>query len=185
MSNPKSITITSFTSRYNGLSNVLVNDVFVSSKLFHPTDKKIDLNALDTHSYKALWDTGATNCVITQKIIDDLKLKPIGMTKVNTASHVEVDAEIYIVSILLPNKICVPNVRVTKGNISGHDLLIGMDIINRGDFAVTHNKGKTSFSFRMPSVEEIDFTKQPVSTPTRIVPKVPRNIILPRNWTEE
>lgn len=147
----------SFTTKYAGLSSVLVNDVLVSDKILHPSEKKIDLKDIKSSSYKALWDTGATNSVITQKVIDELNLKPIGMTKVHTASHEDVDAEVYMTSIFLPNKVCMPNVRVTKGNIKGHDMLIGMDIINQGDFAVSNHNGKTTFSFRMPSCAEIDF----------------------------
>jgi hypothetical protein len=37
------------------------------------------------------------------------------------------------------------------------DVLIGMDIISRGDFALTHKEGKTVFSFRYPSLATIDF----------------------------
>lgn len=37
------------------------------------------------------------------------------------------------------------------------DLLIGMDIIGLGDFAVTNLGGNTVFTFRVPSVEKIDF----------------------------
>ena len=36
-------------------------------------------------------------------------------------------------------------------------MLIGMNIINRGDFAITNYQGKTSMSFRTPSVQKIDF----------------------------
>lgn len=34
-----------------------------------------------------------------------------------------------------------------------------MDIISKGDFAITNVDGKTVFSFRIPSVETIDFVK--------------------------
>lgn len=37
------------------------------------------------------------------------------------------------------------------------DLLIGMDIISLGDFAITNVNGKTTFSFRLPSTSIIDF----------------------------
>ena len=36
------------------------------------------------------------------------------------------------------------------------DLLIGMDIISRGNFVVSTWKGRTSFSFRTPSERRID-----------------------------
>ena len=60
----------------------------------------------------------------------------------------------------------VPHVRVTEVQLIPDDnvsddkqpqLLIGMDIIGLGDFAVTNANGKTTFSFRVPSVREIDF----------------------------
>jgi uncharacterized protein YecA (UPF0149 family) len=38
-------------------------------------------------------------------------------------------------------------------------LLIGMDLISLGDFAVTNFAGKTVFSFRVPSVQMIDFVQ--------------------------
>lgn len=36
-------------------------------------------------------------------------------------------------------------------------MLIGMDIINKGDFAVSNYQNKTVFSFRMPSESLMDF----------------------------
>lgn len=179
MSNHQPIKITSFTSRYNGLSRELVNEVIVSSRIFHRHESTVDINTIDAHPFKALWDTGATNCVITQKIVNDLNLKPVGMTRVTTAAHI-VDAEVFFVSILLPNKMWIPNVRVTKGNIAGHDMLIGMDIIGLGDFAVSHHNGRTTFSFRMPSIDEIDFTQQSGNLHSPIVSsKISRNAPCP------
>lgn len=35
-----------------------------------------------------------------------------------------------------------------------------MDIINKGDFAITHPDGKTKFTFRYPSQADIDFVKE-------------------------
>ena len=45
--------------------------------------------------------------------------------------------------------------------LTGFDILIGMDIINRGDFAVTNRNGKTMFSYRYPSMAAIDFQSEP------------------------
>lgn len=39
-------------------------------------------------------------------------------------------------------------------------VLIGMDIIGMGDFAVTNINEKTILSFRIPSVREIDFVPE-------------------------
>jgi hypothetical protein len=37
------------------------------------------------------------------------------------------------------------------------DVLVGMDIINQGDFAVPNFDRKTTFTFRVPSISETDF----------------------------
>lgn len=59
-------------------------------------------------------------------------------------------SETYLVNVYLPNKVAMPEVRVTKGDLRGADILIGMSIIGEGDFAVTNKGGITKFSFRIP-----------------------------------
>ncbi|MBF0518396.1 MAG: SEC-C domain-containing protein [Nitrospirae bacterium] len=44
--------------------------------------------------------------------------------------------------------------------MSGFDILIGMDIICQGDFAVTYKEGNTVLSFRTPPLKEIDFVQE-------------------------
>jgi hypothetical protein len=47
------------------------------------------------------------------------------------------------------------------GNIIGNfDVLIGMDIITLGDFAVTNPEDKTKLSYQMPSTHDIDFVEE-------------------------
>ena len=41
-----------------------------------------------------------------------------------------------------------------------------MDIITQGDFAVTNHGGRTTFSFRCPSLQQIDFTGKASSLPS-------------------
>jgi hypothetical protein len=106
--------------------------------------------------FNAIWDTGATNCVITQAVVDACGLAPIGMTRVQGVHGTE-DAEVYLVNVYLPNQVFFQSVRVTKGAFVGADILIGMDIITQGDFAVTNLGGVTKFSYRYPSETHIDF----------------------------
>ena len=40
------------------------------------------------------------------------------------------------------------------------DIIIGMDIISKGDFAVSNLNGKTSFSFRIPSFGTANFLNE-------------------------
>lgn len=81
------------------------------------------------------------------------------MAQAHTAGGV-VPTETYVVNIMLPNGVGFANVTVTRGLLSdGADVLIGMDIITRGDFAITNKDGNTVFSFRFPSQTAIDFAK--------------------------
>lgn len=69
-------------------------------------------------------------------------------------------SEAYLVNIFLPNQVVFSKIRVTKGEFPGADILIGMDVIGSGDFAVTNNNGRTVFSFRIPSQSPIDFAQE-------------------------
>ena len=83
------------------------------------------------------------------------------MVEVHTASDTKM-ANTYLVNIWLPNKVLVYNLVVIEGKIVGQcEVLIGMDIISKGDFAVTNYNGRTVFTFRLPSVGCIDFVKDP------------------------
>lgn len=57
----------------------------------------------------------------------------------------------------MPNRVFISQLEATSGKLKDADMLIGMDVINRGDFAVTNVGGKTTMTFRMPSCECIDF----------------------------
>ncbi|MDP3948454.1 MAG: retroviral-like aspartic protease family protein [bacterium] len=118
--------------------------------------------------YIGIWDTGATNSVITKKVADDLNLKPISVAEMHHAGGTSI-ANVYLVNIILPNTVTVAQIRVTEGqliapqNILEKDhaqVLIGMDIIGMGDFVVTNFDQKTTLSFRLPSYEEIDLVPE-------------------------
>jgi len=150
-----------FTTPSTGIVNVLKNKVQIT-KAFNPSSipKPINPQELAAKEYTAIWDTGATNTIITQKVVNDLGLKPIGMTQLSTANDKK-DAPVYLVAIFLPHFVYFPELMVAEATVtSDAEVLIGMDIISQGDFAVTNKDGKTVFSFRMPSVECIDFVKQ-------------------------
>ncbi len=123
--------------------------------------------------YQAIWDTGATGTVITEKVIFECGLKPIGMTKAHGVDG-EYNTDVYLINIRLPNGVGFSAARVTRGKLRGDDVLVGMDIIIRGDFAVTNFDNKTCFSFRCPSLQRIDFTGA-APKPPGSVPKAGRN----------
>jgi SEC-C motif/gag-polyprotein putative aspartyl protease len=162
----------SFTLEANGILRVLQTDVWMAQvadpKAAGPGNFK---------KYTAIWDTGATNTVLTQKVVDECGLKPIGMTVAHGVQG-QHTTEVYLVSVGLPNGVAFRSVRVTKGNLGGAvDVLIGMDMITRGDFAITHHNGNTCFTFRYPSMEKIDFNSKPPPPPVPVhaPPKVGRN----------
>jgi hypothetical protein len=105
-----------------------------------------------------MWDTGATNTVITESVARHCRLTPTGVIRVHSVDHFTL-AETYVVNVILPNLVHVPNLEVTKGDFRGSDVIIGMDIIGIGDFAVTNFSGLTKFPFRVPSMEHIDFVE--------------------------
>jgi predicted aspartyl protease len=109
---------------------------------------------------KAIWDTGATHTVIDPGLVQKLGLKPISQRKVFAVGNVSI-VSVYMVNIRLPNNYEIPWVEVAEGDLHGSgDLLVGMDIIGQGDFAVSQHQGRTLFSFQMPSTGAIDFTNQ-------------------------
>lgn len=144
----------SFTIKAPGHLRVLETDVIIGAA-FQPSDKQPP-NHGSTMNVKGIWDTGATGTVISQEVVAQLGLKPIGMTKVSGVNG-QHNSEVFLVSLGLPNRVMFPEVRVVKGQMGSANVLIGMDIITRGDFALTHHLGKTCFSFRIPSIECIDF----------------------------
>ncbi len=164
-----------FAVQYNGLANILKTEVHIASPLAGDPHL-VNLNDCGARQYNAIWDTGATGSVITQRVANECGLKPIGMTRAYTANGLKY-CSVYLVSIFLPNGVVAPVVRVTEGILSDNeDILIGMDIISQGDFAITNLNGKTLFSFRTPSSTTIDFVEK---KPVRQIIRVGRNDLCP------
>jgi predicted aspartyl protease len=105
---------------------------------------------------KALWDTGATGSVITAATAKELKLTAVGSATVN---HVDGQSKTstYLVNLFLPNRVAFPGVLVSECKDSDFGVIIGMDIITQGDFAITNLDSKTWLSFRIPSTQAIDY----------------------------
>lgn len=162
-----------FTTYGQGLLDVLKNKVgFTASG----TAEKIKL-------FQAVWDTGATGTVVTERVVAECGLEQTGMTKLQ-GIHGSADTPTYLVDIFLPNRVVVRDVTVASAPLTEDaDVLVGMNIIAMGDFAVSSYGGKTSFSFRIPSMERIDFlppeNRLKAEPQIRNVPKVGRNAPCP------
>lgn len=159
----------------SGLFRELITDINVSV----PQEANTVV-AEDLYSTQALWDTGATNSVITASTVRVMGLKPISMTNVNHAGGTSL-ANVYLLDIHLPNQIRVQNVRVTEcsDQAGSFGVIIGMDIISLGDFALTNVDGHSVFSFRLPSIQKIDYVEENEIDKLRQLKKIGRNAKCP------
>lgn len=130
-------------------SKVSIGLGFDSSKSAPPTQ----------FDFEAIWDTGATATAISKQVVQVVGLQPIGMTKVHTAAGTRT-CNTYLISIMLPNKVGFAAVPVSEVDLTGTDVLIGMDVIGSGDFVITNYEGRTVFSYRTPSAGKIDFVEE-------------------------
>ena len=146
-----------FTVTFQGITRVLNTLVKVESTV----------NSNDNLEVMALWDTGASCSLIRPEVAAKLNLKVLSKTLMSTPSDKDVPTNVYLINIILPNGARIVDVRALEGTPNSCDMLIGMDVINLGDFAVTNNNGHTMFSFRIPSMTEIDFCKHSYMIPVK------------------
>ena len=153
--------VRAFTTIHGGISNVLHNEVEIGTAFDPATEPAPSL-----FSFKAIWDTGATHSVVTEDVALKVGLAPTGVALVHGVQGSAHSAK-YLLSLKLPNGVWFPAMTVTEGDLLGADVLIGMDVIASGDFAVSNFGGKTVMTYRVPSVETIDFVKDVRNTAKR------------------
>lgn len=144
-----------FTYEYNGISRHLITPArIISTK-----------NIKDINEVRALWDTGATCSLIKREVALKLNLRPVSKTFISTPSDKNTQSNVYLINLSLPNGTMFPNLQVAEGELNNCEMLIGMDVINHGDFIVSNYDGKTVFTFRMPSLKKFDFSMESYLTP--------------------
>ena len=139
----------------NGLLPHLAAPCHVS-KAFNPACGVPDYPRI---AFDAMWDTGATKSVISQRVVDALELKPIrsGFTQ---GVHGMGTSKAYVVNLYLPDGISMSEwtvIGVDPGDV-WYDLIIGMDLISLGDFSVRNVNGKTEWSFSYCSASKVGAT---------------------------
>lgn len=105
-------------------------------------------------SQNAMWDTGATNTLISSRIVKALGLNPFGTSGISSVNGI-IETNTYLVHVGLPSGSVVTNVLTLEDDNEDYEVVIGMDIISQGDFAFSNKDGHSTFSFRIPSEEEI------------------------------
>jgi len=165
-----------FTQTYNSIARVLNSKVLISQS-FDPQNTK---NPPKQREFIAIWDTGATGSCITPKVVSECNLLPIGMTNISVVGGTK-RSRVYLINIMLPNHVGFAELKVTEGEISGADMLLGMDIMCQGDMALTNYNKKTMLSFRIPSIGSIDLKDHspPPAQQKPVVKKVSRNAPCP------
>ena len=96
--------------------------------------------------------------MISERVVQECGLQSTGFGNSHHAQGTALRVPTFSVNIVLRNDVQVVGIPVMQGVFtSGFDVLIGMEIITQGDFAVTNHRGRTKFSFRLPSESDIDF----------------------------
>jgi len=150
-----------FTIEYSGKAREIISAISISPPIAIVNNTISHSEIPKLFETNALWDTGATGCVITPKAVSELNLSPISIAKVTHAGGIS-NSNVYLINIYLPNNIVIPGVRVTECTeyIDKFNVIIGMDVITLGDFSITNVAGKSTFSFRIPSFGTIDYVKE-------------------------
>lgn len=69
-------------------------------------------------------------------------------------------SDIFRIALFLPGEVLVHGIEASNVEIKKElhvDVLIGMDVISLGDFAISNEGDATSFTFRIPPLKRIDF----------------------------
>jgi hypothetical protein len=98
----------------------------------------------------ALIDTGASGTVLTPAILQQLGVQPVGIVSMSTPSTTQpVPAAQYMVNVVFPNRVVVPNVVVMEAPLGGQNIqcLIGRDILSAGVLVYLGHTNQFTISF--------------------------------------
>jgi hypothetical protein len=110
-------------------------------------------NSANRTKANALWDTGASGSVITPGVFSNLHLIPFDKTMVGGVNN-QSEADVVKIDVDLPNMDLIKNIDAAVCDMDGVDMLIGMDIITLGDFAICNARNETLFTFAIPPFDD-------------------------------
>lgn len=101
---------------------------------------------------RGLWDTGGKLSTVSQALVDKLGLLPDSEMKmrVHTSAGVHL-SNVYPIKLLFNDVEVDCSATACKRIIDDVDIVIGMDVITKGDFSITNIGGKTEMIFRLPT----------------------------------
>lgn len=126
-----------------GSKKEIVSDCTIGNVFAHQSGEK-----QGNYVGKAIWDTGATHSCISHKVVEELELRTTGQVEggISTASGI-VPAYKYAIDLIIHGFGLGHGVVEVIGTNLSDDMLIGMDIIGMGDFAIC---GGRYFSYCCP-----------------------------------
>ena len=115
---------------------------------------KLRLTTWDT-DFTAIWDTGAPFTLVVPRVVQTASLKQRGFRKVGGIGSAPKQRPAYPASVVLraPNAVNLQFIDVTMleddNQLGGADMLIGMDIIAKGETRIGRRTGELWFSFTL------------------------------------
>jgi hypothetical protein len=146
-----------FTVKYTGPADRIITAVSLTAA-YDPSNPPIPPPPL--HPTSALWDTGASRSCITPTVAKAIALIPTGSVRLTHAGGSELKNS-YLVNVYLPNNVLIAGLIVSEFEETAQfGVIIGMDVIARGDFSITNFNNQTWASFRFPSIQGIDYVEE-------------------------
>lgn len=110
---------------------------------------------------KALWDTGACCTCIATSVAREMGLIKVNEKQLIGADNKPFMAEVFCVKLKMGH-FEIGNLEVCGIPMEGkaENMIIGMDVITKGDLSITNYQGKTVLTFREPSLEKIDYVEE-------------------------
>jgi hypothetical protein len=139
------------TRKYAGLARVIQTPVEIFNTITGAKENTL-----------AIWDTGATGSAITKSLSLKLGLVPVTQTIVKGVHGVKTGINVVPVKIVLNSQVSFTLPVTECDQLSDDDsscFLLGMDVISKGDFALSNVGGQTVMTFRTPSIQRFDFVE--------------------------
>ena len=114
-------------------------------------------NPCHGHIYEAIWDTGATGSAVNVKVVQKLGLQEIDVEVATGIGGMTIEVKTYPLVINFPQR-GTYFLESVAGIEMPNDVVIGMDVIGNGDFALLNGE---IFSYCSPSFHDpVKFGKQ-------------------------
>lgn len=142
--------VTTYTKYFDRIMNLILVDCSIQL----PNSQEENPEQLS-----ALWDTGANITCISTRLAEKLKLESFDEAMLSVANNEIFRAKTYYVQLNM-GEFSIPFIKVLGLPMDkSKDIIIGMDVISKGDLSITNYAGKTVLSFREPSMGTVDYSK--------------------------